>query len=103
MLKAGPLNPNEIIYCNGPAIWLEKPQKDKIIAELKKQISKGRKPSVALLVKNLGLFVIGSVKSAPIAEQAVCSSLFIRYNAKRFGGIVALTKPERDFIYNCGA
>jgi len=103
LLKAGPLNPNEIIYCNGPAIWLEKLQEDKIAIGLKKQIAKGQKPPVAFLVKNLGLFVIGSIKSASIVEQVVCSSLFVRYNAQRLGGIAALTKSEQAFIQNFGA
>jgi rhamnose utilization protein RhaD (predicted bifunctional aldolase and dehydrogenase) len=98
LLKAGPLNPNEIIYTNGTAIWLEKIQKNKIVPYFKKQ-----KPPLAFLVKNLGVFVIGSAKSAMVVEQVIRGSLFIRYNAQRFGGIVALTKPERDFIYNCGA
>jgi hypothetical protein len=97
------LNPNEIIYCNGPAVWLEKLQEDKIAAGLKKRIAKGRKPPVAFLVKNLGLFVIGSIKSASIVEQVVCSSLFVRYNAQRLGGIAALTKSEQAFIQNFGA
>jgi rhamnose utilization protein RhaD (predicted bifunctional aldolase and dehydrogenase) len=112
LLKAGPLNPNEIIYCSGSAVWLEKApqagklQKEKIMPCLYRKVSpngKKQKPPIAFLVKNLGLFVVGSRKSASIIEQVVCNSLFVRYNAQRFGGIVALTKSEQDFIQNCGA
>jgi rhamnose utilization protein RhaD (predicted bifunctional aldolase and dehydrogenase) len=97
LLKGGAVNPNEIIYTNGPAIWLKNPQKEKLVSRFKK-----RKSPIAILVKNLGLFVIGSTKTASIAEKVVCSSLFIRYNAQRLGGIAALTKSEQDFISNCG-
>lgn len=106
LLKAGPLNPNEIIYCNGPAIWVEKPQKEKIVSHFYRKVSpsgKKQKPPIAFLVKNLGLFAVGSSKQASITQQVVRSSLFIRYNARKFGGIVALTKSEQNFIYNCSA
>jgi rhamnose utilization protein RhaD (predicted bifunctional aldolase and dehydrogenase) len=103
LLRAGSINPNEIAYCNGPAIWLEKLQKNKILAALKNQIAKNHKPPLAFLVKNFGLFVIGNAKSASIIEQIVSNALFIRYNAQKFGGIAALTKSEQEFIYNCGA
>jgi rhamnose utilization protein RhaD (predicted bifunctional aldolase and dehydrogenase) len=137
LLKAGPLNPNEIIYCNGPAVWLESPpspsvfvpkglrtdkkasafvktssdkmagklQKDKIMPYLYRKVSpsgKKQKPPIAILVKNLGLFVVGGKRTALTATQVVCSSLFIRYNAQRLGGIVAMTKAEQDFIRNFG-
>ena len=97
LLKAGPLNPNEIIYCNGPAIWVENLQKEKIVFHLKK-----KKPPIAFLVKNIGLFVVGSKRTASTAEQVVLDSLFTRYNARRLGGIVALTKSEQNFIRNYG-
>ena len=103
LLKAGPLNPNEIIYLKGPVVWLENLQKDVISAELKKQIAKGQKPSIAFLIKNIGLFVIGGIKSASIAQQVVSSSLFMRFNARKFGRIAVLTKSEQNFIRNCGA
>jgi len=105
LLKSGPLNPSEIIYCNGSAVWLEEVKKDKIAPYLYCKVSpsgKKRKPPIAFLVKNLGLFVIGGRKSALIIEQVVRGSLLTRYNAQRFGGIVALTKSEQDFIYTCG-
>jgi rhamnose utilization protein RhaD (predicted bifunctional aldolase and dehydrogenase) len=96
LLKAGPLNPNEIIYLKGSIIWLEKLQKNTILPKLKK-------PSIVFLIKDLGLFVIGSSKTASTARQVVEGSLFMRFNAYKFGGIVALTKPEQNFIRNCGA
>ncbi len=98
LLRSGPLDPGEIIYCNGPAVWVEEARQDKISDILKKQIKKRGRFPVAFLVKKAGLFVIGSVKSASIAQEVVSSSLFVRYNAQKFGGITALTKAEQDFI-----
>jgi rhamnose utilization protein RhaD (predicted bifunctional aldolase and dehydrogenase) len=96
LLKAGPLNPNEVIYLKGPIIWLENLQKNTILPKLKTL-------PVVFLIKNLGLFVIGSDKAASIARQVVEASLFMRYNGRKFGGIVALTNSEQNFIRNCGA
>jgi rhamnose utilization protein RhaD (predicted bifunctional aldolase and dehydrogenase) len=96
LLKAGPLNPNEVIYLKGPIIWLKNSQKYLILSKLKTL-------PTAFLIKNIGLFVIGSTKTASIARQVVFGSLFMRFNARKFGGIVALTKHEQNFIYNCGA
>ncbi|MGD0785801.1 MAG: class II aldolase/adducin family protein [Sedimentisphaerales bacterium] len=96
LLKAGALNPNEIIYLKGPIIWLENLQKNTILPKLKT-------PPVAFIIKNLGLFVIGSAKDSSTAQQVITASLFMRFNASKFGGIVALTKHEQNFISNCGA
>jgi rhamnose utilization protein RhaD (predicted bifunctional aldolase and dehydrogenase) len=96
LLKAGPLNPNEIIYLKGPVVWLEK-------ASQAGKLKKGRNFSIAFLIKNIGLFVIGDTKTASIAEEVILGSLFIRYNGRKLGGIVALTKHEQNFIRNCGA
>lgn len=43
MLAAAALTPDELIYSNGPAMWVEKCQWQKITAKLKSQITKGRK------------------------------------------------------------
>jgi rhamnose utilization protein RhaD (predicted bifunctional aldolase and dehydrogenase) len=99
LLNTGPLSPEEVIYANTPAVWLEKVRREKIVSCIKNK----PKPPLAFLVRNLGLFVIGDVKAAALTKRITAGSLFIRYNAQRFGGIIALTKSERDFIYTCGA
>ena len=71
-----------------------------IAGRLKRQIQAGKKPSVAFLVKGVGLFVAGTEKMAPTVRDIVLYSIFIRINAHRMGGIVALSKRQEDFINN---
>ena len=97
-LLSGVLTPDELVYANGPAMWIDKCEPQKITIRLKSQIDKGEKHSVAFLVKDVGLFVAGSKKMATTARDITAYSMFIRTNASRMGGILTLTKRERDFI-----
>jgi rhamnose utilization protein RhaD (predicted bifunctional aldolase and dehydrogenase) len=98
MLSGGPLAPDELVYSNGPAMWVDKPRPDQISARLKLQIKRGNKPSIAFLVKDLGLLVVGKKKIAQTMREIAESSFFVRANAYQLGGIRALTKKEQDFI-----
>jgi len=105
MLAAGVLTPDELVYANGPAMWVE-PSKcykgrlgtQNIAKRLTQQINRGEKHSVAFLVKDVGLFVAGERKIAKTVRDVVAYSMFIRTNAKRMGGIWCLNKRQRDFI-----
>ena len=94
----GVLTPDELIYSNGPALWVEKPDAVKITAKINSMVAKGQKAPVAFLVKGLGLFVAGKKKIAPTVNEIVTSSLFIRTNADKMGGISTLNKRQVDFI-----
>lgn len=98
MLRPGALTPDELLYANGPAMWVGSCDLEKIAIKLARQIKKGGKPSVAFLVKGVGLFVAGTKKIAPAIRDIVASSFFIRANASRLGGVLTLNKRERDFI-----
>ena len=98
MLLPAALTPDELLYANGPAMWVEDCDSKKIAGRLTSQIKKARLPSVAFLVKGVGLLVAGTEKIAPTIRDIVESSFFIRTNAFRLGGILTLTKSERDFI-----
>jgi rhamnose utilization protein RhaD (predicted bifunctional aldolase and dehydrogenase) len=98
MLSPLALTPDELLYANGPAMWVDDCDSKKISGRLTRQIKKGRKPSVAFLVKGVGLFVAGTEKIAPTIRDIAESSFFIRTNASRLGGILTLNKSERDFI-----
>jgi len=98
MLSAGVLTPDELVYANGPAMWVEKIEREDIAKRLTRQIKIGNKHSVAFLVKNVGLFVAGKKKMAQTVRDIVEYSAFIRSNAKLMGGIRTLNKRERDFI-----
>jgi NAD(P)-dependent dehydrogenase (short-subunit alcohol dehydrogenase family)/rhamnose utilization protein RhaD (predicted bifunctional aldolase and dehydrogenase) len=97
-LLSGVLTPDELVYANGPAMWVDKCEPQKISVRLKSQINKGGKHSVAFLVKDVGLFVAGNKKMATTVRDITAYSMFIRTNASRMGGILTLTKRQRDFI-----
>ena len=112
-MLSGCLTPDELVYANGPAMWMEMPKNEKsfsktvlqsksktIAARLKQQKEKGKKQYVAFLVKDIGLFVSGTEKIAPTVRDIVLYSIFIRTNAYRMGGILTLNKRQEDFINN---
>jgi len=98
MLRRGILTPDELVYANGPAMWLDRPDATRAAAMLSAQIRKGNKPAVAFLVSGLGLFVAGSEKIVPTVREVVESSIFIRYNAERLGGLAVLNNRQQQFI-----
>jgi len=98
MLSSAVLTPDELLYANGPAMWVDKCDSEKIAAKLTKQIETGKKHSVAFLVKGIGLFIAAKEKFVPTVRDVVLSSFFIRTNAFRMGGILSLNKRQQDFI-----
>jgi len=98
MLLPGALIPDELLYVNGPPMWIKDCDSKKIGGTLNSKIRKGRRPPVAFLVKDVGLFVAGTEKIATIVRDIVKSSFFIRTNASRLGGILSLNKAEQNFI-----
>jgi len=98
MLSSAVLTPDELLYANGPAMWVDKCDAEKIAAKLAKQIETGKKHSVAFLVKGIGLFIAAKEKFVPTVRDVVLSSFFIRTNAFRMGGILSLNKRQQDFI-----
>jgi len=99
-MLSGSLTPDELVYANGAAMWVEKCDSQNIAGHLKQQIRKGKKPAAAFLVKDVGLFVAGTEKIAPTVRDIVLYSIFIRTNAYRMGGILTLNKRQEDFINN---
>lgn len=97
-LLRGVLTPDELLYLNGPPLWLEKPDAQKLSARVRLLIDKGQKIPAAFLVKGQGLFTVGTKKIAVTVRDVVTSSLFIRINADRMGGIAVLNKRQQDFI-----
>lgn len=92
------LTPDELLYANGPAMWVEDCVPKKIAGKLTSKIRKGEKPPVAFLVKGVGLFVAGTQKIATTVRDIVKNSFVIRANASCLGGILTLNKAEQDFI-----
>jgi len=121
-LLSGVLTPDELVYANGPAMWVDPRQRTEdrrqraesrrqrnltsdfrlltsdIASRLTSQIKRSEKHSVSFLVKNAGLFVAGNKKMATTVRDITAYSMFIRTNAARMGGILTLTKRQRSFI-----
>ncbi|MFA6185702.1 MAG: SDR family oxidoreductase [Phycisphaerae bacterium] len=100
LLSVGVLSPDELVYANGTPLWFEKCDAGKIATRLKTQIGRGQKPAAAFLLKRVGLFVSADEKTAPIVNDIIAASLFIRTNAAMLGGVNVLTKRQADFIKN---
>ncbi len=100
LLATPALNPDELVYANGSAMWLENCDVNTITRKLTSLLSKGQKPAAAFIVKGLGLFVAAGKKTAPVIAEITTCSVLIRIYALKFGGILALTKRQQDFINN---
>jgi NAD(P)-dependent dehydrogenase (short-subunit alcohol dehydrogenase family)/rhamnose utilization protein RhaD (predicted bifunctional aldolase and dehydrogenase) len=98
LLSCGALTPDELVYSNGPAMWVDRCDPKTLAKRLTSQIDDGRKPSVAFLVKDVGLLIAGTGKIAQTVKDIVAYSLFIRTNAPRMGGIRTLSRGEQRFI-----
>ena len=100
LLSFAGLTPDEMVYANGPAVWLENCDAAKIESKLKSQIAKGAKASAAFLVNGLGLFVAGKISEHITIRDIVKMSLFVRSCAVKLGGVNALNSREQNFINN---
>ncbi len=94
------LTPDELVYANGSPLWIDRCDAVSIGRKLAKQVARGDKPAAAYVVKDLGLFVAADLKTAPVIAEIAEGSLFIRMQAARMGGVLALTRREQDFINN---
>ncbi|MHC5059901.1 MAG: class II aldolase/adducin family protein [Planctomycetota bacterium] len=99
MLGPPAVTPEELLYANGPAMWIGKCDQAEIAGKLAGQLADGRKASLAFLVKGVGLIVVGKGEGADTVRGIIESSLLIRANALKMGGIVSLSGREQDFVY----
>jgi len=97
-LAASPITPDELVYANGPAMWIDQPDPAKITAKLKSHLKQGLKPALSFLVKDTGLFIAAGERKAAVMRDIICSALFIRSQAYRLGGIASLNKRQQQFI-----
>jgi len=100
LLATPALNPDELVYANGSAMWLENCDARIISRKLKSLVAGGQKPAAAFVIKGLGLFVAADEKMTPVIAEITTGSLFVRMQAQRFGGINPLNKRQQDFINN---
>lgn len=93
-----PLTPDELVYANGSAVWVDRCDYKAVLDKLRTPVSSGQRPAAAFLVRGLGLFVAGGDKTIPVIKDIITSSLMVRRSAVNFGGVKSLNRPQRDFI-----
>lgn len=100
LLAAGTLGPDELVYANGSALWVESSDAGQVTDKLAARVRRGLKPAAAFLVKGVGLFAAADKRTAGIVAEITAGGLVVRMHAFRFGGVLALTKRQQDFINN---
>ncbi len=100
LLATPALNPDELVYANGSAMWVEAARPEAIARRLRSLAERGQKIPAAFVVKGLGLFIAAEKGVASLIADITDTSLKVRMHAARMGGVLALTKREQDFINN---
>ena len=106
--QAGPLYPDQIVYCGSYPLCLTLPEDssdqtmaESIVAAVEEYITRhGKSPRVAL-VKDLGLFCIEKdAKAARIVRDVYVDVLKVTSGALRLGGVRQMSEVGRKFIEN---
>jgi NAD(P)-dependent dehydrogenase (short-subunit alcohol dehydrogenase family)/rhamnose utilization protein RhaD (predicted bifunctional aldolase and dehydrogenase) len=100
LLATPALNPDELVYANGSAIWVDRIKAETLTRRLRSLIDAGQKTPAAFVVDGLGLFVAAEKSVAGLIADITEASLKVRMLANQFGGVLALTKREQHFINN---
>jgi NAD(P)-dependent dehydrogenase (short-subunit alcohol dehydrogenase family) len=107
---AGPLTPDQIVYCNSFPLWFEPKggeDEDALIARLRDAIDRHarqtRFPPKLVLVQGVGLFAAGDdFRTADTAREVYLDAIKIMAGATRLGGgpggVSYLTDRQRLFI-----
>lgn len=110
MACAGPLTPDQIVYCNSYPLWFapaERADEEALIAQLRAEIDRHtretRVPPKVVLVAGVGLFAAGDdYKMASTVRDVYLDAVKVMSGAARLGGgphgVSYLTDPQRLFI-----
>jgi len=112
MACAGPLTPDQIVYCNSFPLWFEPKDgedEDALISRLRGAIEQHaretRVPPKVVLLQGVGLFAAGDdFKTANTAREVYLDAIKVMAGATRLaggsGGVSYLTDRQRLFIEN---
>jgi NAD(P)-dependent dehydrogenase (short-subunit alcohol dehydrogenase family)/rhamnose utilization protein RhaD (predicted bifunctional aldolase and dehydrogenase) len=100
LLATPALNPDELVYANGSAIWMDAVKPEALARRLRSLVEAGQKTPAAFVVNGLGLFVAAAKSVAGLIADITEASLKVRMLAAQFGGVLALTPREQHFINN---
>ncbi len=98
LLTTPALNPDELVYANGSAMWLDTAKAKPLARKLQSLVERNQKLPAAFVVKGLGMFVAAEKRLAGLIAEITETSLKVRMYAARMGGVLALTAREQNFI-----
>ncbi len=103
--RAGPLTPDQIVYCGSWPLIVEAPPTDEAAAvaaldsALAERRGRGLDEAVIILVAGIGLFAVGGTgREADTARTLYLDATAIACDAHRLGGVRSLAAAERQFI-----
>ena len=105
---AGPMSPDQIVYCNSYPLWFEPQPKEEeaaLIARLRQAIDDhtnefGHRPKI-VLVCGAGMFAVGDdFAQASTSRLLYLDAIKVMAGATQLGGISYLSDRERKFIEN---
>ena len=92
------ITPDELVYAKGPAMWLDRPDRQRLLGRLNRQIANRRQVPAGFLIKHLGLFIAAEKKNMQLVADVVGTYLLVRLFAAELGGVHCLNRRQRDFI-----
>jgi rhamnose utilization protein RhaD (predicted bifunctional aldolase and dehydrogenase)/NAD(P)-dependent dehydrogenase (short-subunit alcohol dehydrogenase family) len=103
---AGPMTPDQIVYCNSFPLWFEPrdgEDEHALVARLRdaieRHVHETRYPPKVVLVRNVGLFAAGDdFKMANTSREVYLDAIKVMAGATRLGGVSYLTDRQRLFI-----
>jgi rhamnose utilization protein RhaD (predicted bifunctional aldolase and dehydrogenase) len=102
---AGPLTPDQIVYCRSIPLWIEKPASDSMRAAEQFQLARrayldqhGLDPWVCLIAGSGMIALRESAKLAEITRSLYADAASVYCGAARLGGVRVLNQRDRQFI-----
>lgn len=102
---AGPMTPDQLVYCRSFPLWLEVDDEnpEKLIPRLREEIERHtvrtKFPPLVFLVTGIGMFTVGDdIAGATTVRQVYTDAIKIMAGARRLGGIRYLLPDKRDFF-----
>ncbi len=98
LCRQRPLVPQEIAYAGGSPMWVEQCDDETILEALRAYEAENGSVPAGLLVKDIGLFVVGSRETIAATRDVVKVSLLTRAWTEEFGGPDPLTRSQQRFV-----
>jgi rhamnose utilization protein RhaD (predicted bifunctional aldolase and dehydrogenase) len=98
LCRCRPLVPQEIAYAGGSPMWVEQCDDEAILEALREYETENGSVPAGFLVKDMGLFVVGSRETIAATRDTVKVSLLTRAWTTEFGGPDPLTRSQQRFV-----